>query len=473
MDSVRKGKTLALFLLCVAVVAAPAQTFTTLVNFGYGANGLSGQNIGPTLVQGTDGNLYGTRPSGGTDNGKGIVFRLTPKGVLSIVRIFSHNSDGRYPATLAVGPNGNLYGTTSGGGNTSGQCGTFGCGTIFVISQSGTLSTIHVFDFSDGFNPIGGLLLASDGNFYGTTAGGGLDGRGTIFRLTPAGKLTTVYSFTGGNDGALPGPLMQASNGKLFGPAADGATGSGTIFEITLDGTFTTIHNFFGQPDGFLPNGSLVQAKNGDLYGLTAGGGKDQDGSFFLLSPNGQTCQKLYDFTGGADGNEPLLGLLLGANGNFYGSDDEGGANGLGTLFEITPKGALTTLHSFDGTDGAQVFALMQATNGTFYGTTTFEGSNSKCMDAFGCGTAFSLSTGLGPFVAAVPPSRGIGAKVILLGQGFTGTTSVTFNGVSAAFTLNSDTEITATVPTGAKTGYVQVKTPTGTLSTIVVFVVA
>jgi len=215
-----------------------------------------------------------------------------------------------------------------------------------------------------------------------------------------------------------------------------------------------------------------VQAANGYLYGTTSQGGVSGNGTVFLISPGGRTFQKLYDFTGGSDGSGPTTGLVLGADGNFYGATHlSAAACDCGTIFEITPQGVLTTLHTFDGSDGGNWPTLMQATSGTFYGTTLSFGANNNCPEN-GCGTAFSLSTGLGPFVAAVPPSRGIGARVLILGQGLTGTTSVTFNGVTAQFTVNSDTEITTFVPVGAKAGYVQVTTPAGTLSTKVLFVV-
>jgi hypothetical protein len=187
-----------------------------------------------------------------------------------------------------------------------------------------------------------------------------------------------------------------------------------------------------------------------------------------LISPGGRTFQTVYDFcTPGGQGSNPDTGLVLGADGNFY-----GGASGIpfgqsaggdAVLFEINPTGVLTALYTFGYSTN---LTLMQATNGTFYGTAT---GSSNGIDP---PTVFSLSTGLGAFVTAVPPARGIGARVIILGQGFTGATSVTFNGVTAAFTVNSDTEITTSVPSGAKTGAVQVATPTGTLSTKVAFAV-
>jgi uncharacterized repeat protein (TIGR03803 family) len=165
--------------------------------------------------------------------------------------------------------------------------------------------------------------------------------------------------------------------------------------------------------------------------------------------------------------------LVLGADGNFYGTTSGSGQNGqYGTLFEITASGILTTLHTFDGADGGNYPTLMQDTNGIFYGTTSEFGANNNCPPINGCGTVFSLSTGLGPFVTTVPTRHGIGARVLILGQGLTGATSVTFNGVPAQFTVNSDTEITTSVPAGATTGYVKVTTPSGTLSTKVIFVV-
>jgi uncharacterized repeat protein (TIGR03803 family) len=464
MDSVREWKTLALFVLCVAVIAAPAQTMNT---FWLTPN--TGGNPSNPLVQGVDGNLYGTAFYAGS-GGDGTVFRMTPDGTLSLVHYFHGTTDGANPLGLVLGLNGNLYGTTEFGGanscNTSG-----GCGTVFGFTSAGTLSTLHSFDGADGSAPLG-MTLGSDGNFYGITLGGG-SGYGTIFKITPQGTFTLLHAFDG-TDGASPfGSLIQGVNGDFYGTTEmGGLNGFGTVFVITHGGTLTTIHNF-NETDGSTPEGALVQVANGNLYGTTFAGGPSGAGTIFVISPGGRTFQTLYNFTGGVDGGNPNTGLVLGNDGNFYGGTSAGGGgSNTGELFEVTPSGVVTGLAALNGTEsGGRFPTLMQATTGTFFGT-TYEFGGYSCKPLGGCGTTFSLSTGLGAFVTAVPSSRGIGARVIILGQGLTGATSVTFNGVTAAFTVTSDTEITTSVPTGAKTGSVQVTTPTGTLSTKVAFVV-
>jgi uncharacterized repeat protein (TIGR03803 family) len=458
---------LALFVICLAaVIAAPAQTFTTLD---------TGISSSAPLVQGIDGNLYGSNAQSGS-----TIFKITPNGTLSTVHSFSNEAGGESPTGLALGLNGHLYGTTEFGGQSS-TCPTprMGCGTVFGFNANGTISTLHSFSGADGKYPVGGLTLGSDGNFYGTTKGIIVRGTsyGNVFKITPTGVFTVLHAFSN-TDGANPaGPLVLGTNGNLYGTTTAGGTnGGGTVFMITTGGTLTTLHNFnpsSADGDGSSPVGALVQAADGNFYGTALLGGPTCNGdvvdlgTIFLISPGGRTFQTVYDFcTAGGQGSNPDTGLVLGADGNFY-----GGASGIllsspvenATLFEITPKGVLTTLYNFSYSTN---LTLMQATNGTFYGTAT---GSSNGIDP---PTIFSLSTGLVAFVTAVPPSRGIGARVIILGQGLTGATAVTFNGVTAAFTVNSDTEITTSVPAGAKTGSVQVTTPTGTLSTKVAFAV-
>jgi uncharacterized repeat protein (TIGR03803 family) len=465
MHSVRGWKAgLAFFVLCIAVVAAPAQTFTTLLSF----NEAMGGNPGPgSLVQGIDGNLYGVAFYGGLE-GDGTVLKITPAGTLSRIHSFRGTADGSHPTGLVLDPNGNLYGTTLFGGAQSSTCDvTGGCGTVFGFTSAGTIFTMHTFNGLDGSGP-NGLTLGSDGNLYGTTQSG------TIFKISPnSGFKFTVLHILTTSDGVSPnGPLVQGDNGNFYGTAPSGGLyGYGTTFEIFPTGTFAVTHNF-DYTDGSAPAGALVQGTNGDFYGVTAEGGGHGDGTVFFAGPGG-SLHKLYDLQGGSNGGDPTTGLVLGSDGNFYGGTNAGGGgSGTGELFEVTPGGVLTGLHAFNGAEGGGRYpTLMQATTGIFYGTTLEFGANSNCPEN-GCGTAFTFSNGLGPFVAAVPPSRGVGTKVLLLGQGFTGTTSVAFNGVSAEFTVNSDTEITTFVPTGATTGNVQVTTPTGTLSTKVLFVV-
>jgi uncharacterized repeat protein (TIGR03803 family) len=206
---------------------------------------------------------------------------------------------------------------------------------------------------------------------------------------------------------------------------------------------------------------ALVQATNGTFYGTVIAGGAKGDGTVFKITPGG-TLTTLHNFDG-TDGANPVATLVQASDGKFYGTTFNGGANGLGTIFAITAEGTLTTLHHFDGAEGSPHAGLLEDTNGKFYGTTQLGGANSR-------GTVFSLSLGLGPFVETLPTSGKAGAKVIILGASLTGTSSVTFNRTAATFRVVSSTEITTTVPNGATTGPVEVTTPSGTLKSNVVF---
>ena len=482
--------------------ASPATTtFTTLATFN-GTDGQSPVYVG--LVQGLDGNFYGTTKGGGANKvcfnpndpkkvGCGTVFKITPGGTLTTLHSFD-GTDGSFPkAGLVLASNGNFYGTTSNGGaSTSSSCPSafngqnLGCGTVFEITPGGTLTTLHSFDGTDGSVPLDGLVQASNGNFYGTTYTGGAssvcpNGCGTVFEITPSGTLTTLHSFDK-TDGALPyAGLVQASNGNLYGTTDAGGVsiscpennvftelGCGTVFEITSSGTLTTLHNF-GITDGSFPVDGLVQATDGNFYGTTSLGGSNCSGGLdpgcgtvFKITPAG-TLTTLHSFDS-TDGSQPFAGLVQATDGNFYGTTVAGGTNtGCGTIFEITPGGTLTTLVDLGSGSTKGVCdpfgGLLQATNGNFYGTTTV-----------GDGTVFSLAVGLGPFVVTNPASGGVGTDVTILGNNLTGSTSVTFNGVQATFNVVSSTEITTTVPSGATTGKVQVKTPSGTLSSNVNF---
>jgi uncharacterized repeat protein (TIGR03803 family) len=225
------------------------------------------------------------------------------------------------------------------------------------------------------------LVQGSDGNFYGTTQVGGTNGSGTVFKITPSGALTTLHSFDGA-DGSNPAAvLMQASDGNLYGTTeAGGANGNyGTVFKITPAGTLTTLHSF-GGADGWEPAAGLVQASDGNFYGTTyIGGANGNYGTVFKITPTG-TLTTLYSFcsqSGCADGALPRAGLVQASDGDFYGTTAFGGANYYeGTVFKITPNGTLTTLHSFDGADGGDPNALVQASDGNFYGTTVLGGAN-------------------------------------------------------------------------------------------------
>ena len=310
--------------------------------------------------------MYGTTEYGGA-NRYGTVFKITPSGALTKLYSFCSQSgcaDGANPfGPLVQATDGNLYGTTQiGGANTSG-CGGQGCGTVFKITPSGTLTTLYSFcsqsGCPDGANPQAGLVQATNGDFYGTTSSGGANGGGTVFKITPSGTLTTLYSFcsqSGCPDGAHPWGLVQATNGSLYGTTLlGGANSQGTVFRITPSGTLKTLQNFKG-PNGANPYAGLVQANDGNFYGTTGGGGANNDGTVFKITPSG-ALTTLYSFcsqSGCKDGANPYAGLVQATNGNLYGTTLYGGAKttgcggfGCGTVFKITPGGALTTLYSF------------------------------------------------------------------------------------------------------------------------------
>jgi uncharacterized repeat protein (TIGR03803 family) len=488
------AKSCGVFLLWAAAAAAlSAQTFTTLLNFG----GPDGEAPFAGLIQGSDGNFLGTTLYGGASDachlGCGTIFAITPGGTLTTLHSFI-STDGDLPyGVLAQGTNGQFYGTTYSGGAE-------GDGTVFSVTASGALKTLHNFVGMDGASPYAGLVQGTNGDFYGTALEGGANSNascadfscGTVFKITPGGTLTTLYNFctlSNCTDGDNPyAGLVQATNGQFYGTTlGGGAHGDGTVFSITASGTLKTLHNFAGgSTDGAYPYAALVQGTNGDLYGTTYLGGANVCGGLgcgtvFSITPNGKLTT-LYNFcsqSGCTDGELPYAGLIQGTDGNFYGTTAYGGAGGLagyGTVFQITPSGTLTTLHTFMVTDGANPDGgLIQATNGTFYGITPAGGASEDCMinGVQGCGTVFSLSLGLGQFVETLPISGKVGAAVRILGSFLTGSTSVTFNGTPATFSINSKSEITTTVPTGATTGTVQVVTPRlGTLSSNVPFTV-
>ena len=457
---------------CAATaIGLPAQTFKTLVNFD-GSNG--GNPIG-TLVQGPDGSLYGTTYVGGAYD-YGTVFKITSTGKLTTLSGFCNPQCGAYPqAGLAFGTNAIFYGTTS-------QLG-MGGGTVFKITPKGTLTTLHIFDNTDGTLPAGTMVQGTDGDFYGTTFEGGVNSYGTVFKITPNGVFSSLYSF-GYVDGVGPVGLMQASDGNFYGATQDGGSGSnctakggcGTIFRVTRAGAFASIYSFCSEPDctdGEAPSG-LMQGVDGNFYGTTEYGGTSANcggsgcGTVFKITPGGKLTT-LHSFVL-TDGALPTYYPLLQAtDGNFYGTTYDGGKTGYGTVFEVTPTGTLTTLHSFKVSDGANPDGgLVQSTDGSFYGM-TLKGGEKGCV--FGtCGTVFSLSVGLGPFVQTVPTSGKVGAKVLILGTNLTGATSVTFNGTAATFSVVSKSEIKTTVPTGATTGTVEVTTPKGALKSNGVF---
>jgi uncharacterized repeat protein (TIGR03803 family) len=466
-------------------LALPAQSFITLHRF----DGTNTDGPFARLVRATDGNFYGTTAAGGNLSGApGSVFKVTPNGALTTLHTFNVTDGYGSYAGLVQGTDGNFYGTTYFGGANSCNFDPPGCGTVFKITPSGTLTTLHSFcsqiNCADGANPFEGLVQVN-GDFYGTTNAG----PGTVFKITPSGTLTTLHTF-GPTEGSVPnGDLVHASDGNLYGTTEYGGAnnpcmkangqGCGTVFKITPGGVLTTLYSFCSQggyncTDGYLPLAGLVQAADGDFYGTTAIGA-----GVFKITPSG-TLTTLYNFCSQAncaDGFESRGELIQGTDGNLYGTTLLGGhstcTQGCGTVFSITTTGTLTTLHSFGGLDGSYPTAgLVQDTDGNFYGVTNAGAAQGRCTDPPGCGTVFGLSVGLAPFVETLPTSGKVGAHIKILGTNLTGATSVTFNGIAATFTVASKHGITTTVPAGATTGTVQVVTPGGTLSSNVPFTV-
>jgi uncharacterized repeat protein (TIGR03803 family) len=482
-------KACAVLLLCAATaITSHAQAFTTLYRFEWPLNpGGAGPAAG--LIQATDGDLYGTTFSGGNGNGfGGVIFRITPSGTLTTVHIFCLQPscpDGRSPDAGPVqATDGNLYGTTAFGGAQ------IHYGTVFRTTLSGTLTTLYSFcsqtNCTDGDQPEAGLVQAVDGNFYGTTAAGGASddcegGCGTVFRITPSGALTTLHSFAQ-TDGAVPSAgLIQALDGDFYGTTSQGGDntadcelGCGTVFRITASGMLETVHSFCsesGCADGRSPIAGLIQATDGNLYGTTFLGGASGGGTVFRITPSG-TLTTLYSFCSQSDcrdGSAPQAGLVQATDGNLYGTTVEGGAFGKGTVFSISLSGTLTMLYSFCSQSGCPdgnfpEAALVQDTNGILYGTT---GAGGGASDA---GTVFSINMGIASFVSFVRNPAREGRPFGILGQGLTGTKNVSLNGTPATYTVKSDTLIEATVPAGATTGYVTVTTPSGTLTSNVPF---
>jgi len=428
----------AIFLFCAAVIAAGhAQTYKVLnSNLGYPW----------PFIQGTDGNLYGTTAGGGE------ITKLTLAGILTTVAGIDYGT----VAPLVQASDGNFYGTiytTPDSDN----------GAVFQLTPAGVVTTLHTFNWSDGALPRAALVQGTDGALYSTTDEGGQYGNGVFFKITTTGVYTKLYDF--GNLSAEPLGVIQGADGNFYGTTYFSA-GYGTVFKITPAGALTTLHNFSGgTADGARP-AVLVQAVNGKLYGTTSGGGANNLGTIFEITTAG-VLTTLHSFSFSDGYNYYASQMIQATNGNLYGALSAGGATacgegvgyGCGTIFEITPSGTFSVVHTFTGPYGATPNGLFQDTNGTLYGTTYYGGPSNY-------GVFFSLSLGLGAFVNTIPTSGAVGTPITIFGTNLTGATSVSFNGTPAAYTVVSGTVIATTVPAGATTGKIEVVTPSATLYT-------
>ncbi len=378
MKSLRIAVLTAVVAVWLAGTLAHGQILNPIYEFSYG----DGSGPSAPLIEGVDSNFYGTTYYGGA-TGNGTVFKITPAGVLTTLWDFCSLpscADGSGPdGALVLGFDGNFYGTTyQNGANGSG-------GTVFQMTSAGALTTLWSFcslpSCDDGDLSEAALVQGVDSNFYGTTSAGGTNDAGTVFKITPAGALTTLWDFCslpGCSDGATPyAPLVRGVDGNFYGTASGGGTNNdGTVFKITPAGALTTLYQFSG-PDGAIPDAALVQGVDSNFYGTTYFGGATGNGTVFKITPAGAltTLWSFCSLTGCPDGANPEAALFQATDGNFYGTCENGGADFSGTIFKITPAGVLTTLWSFCSlpgcADGATPYAaLVQGTDGNFYGTT-------------------------------------------------------------------------------------------------------
>jgi len=440
--------------LLLTIAAAPlrSQTYQDLYDFNCNTGGCNPFDSGQ-LTQGADGNLYGTTTDDNT-NRYGTIFRVTPSGTHTELFKFNGTNGARPIGGLTLASDGNFYGTTSSGGSAY--------GTVFRFTPPATLKVLHVFNYTDGDSPEAPPVEAKDGNLYGATYAG------QTYRIRlPAGTFKQLPNNT---PGFTFDPLLLASDGNLYGTTFNGGpggSGPGTVFRMTTAGAIKVIHNFTGTGnDGAFPDSPLTQAADGNLYGTTHDGGANNSGEVFKLTLSGTfTALHSFDVYSGSselnnDGGGPVAGLLAGSGGNLYGANSLGGAFGNGTLFRITTGGSFTKLFDF-GTgieSGPQPLAtLVEHTNGISYGVT--DGSASS-----GSGNFYSLTptTKIPILIVEGPVWLKPGQPVEILGNNLNEVSTITFAGVQAQFQPGSDTYLIATVPSAAVDGPITATLVTG-----------
>ncbi|MBK8814282.1 MAG: hypothetical protein IPN42_01655 [Methylococcaceae bacterium] len=446
--------------------------------------GAEGQLPHGQLVQGRDGNLYGTTSPGST---AAKAFRITPAGDYTVLKTFNPIAGAAMPmpSPLMLGLDGNFYGITT-NGNIRG-------GTLFKMTPAGVTNVLHQFGsiLNDGYSIDNNVLRPTppvqtvDGTLYGTTTSGGQNGYGVVYKLTVSGIYSIIHHFAFAvTDGSKPSaPLVIGNDGNLYGTTTEGGSPSalsGTVFRITPNGIFKILHSFDPvNDDGHQPQAPLVKGTDGNFYGTTFGRADlNQQGNIFKITPAGAyTSLHPLDFSNDVtDGAFPSAGLVEASDGILYGATSRGGlapglfANDAGVIFNITRQGIYDVSHTFDkAIDGARpVQSLMQHTNGKLYGATLLSKTG---IAPAGNGSIFSLDTGARPFVTAQPSSGKAGGTVGLFGD-FTGFTSVTFNGVPASVTGTSNTYRTAIIPAGPATGIIRINKLTGPISGISNFLV-
>ena len=437
-------------------VCAQAQTYTILHNFLTGGPGP--QWPGGPLLQGRDGDLYGDSYLGGATN-NGSIWKTSLAGAVSVVHSFASGNDCQ--SGLTLGTDGNFYG--SGLSN----CAT--PGYIFKMTPAGVVTILHTFTGQpDGSGP-SGLVQYTDGNFYGTTNKGGVNNFGSVFKITPAGVLTTIYSFDNTNNFSNPTSALAVGNDNNFYGTQVGGDGLGGIFKITPAGVLTLLHSFTGNPDGAGPTSGVIVGKDGNFYGVTqfggtVGDGRVDQGTFFKMTPAG-VVTILHDFDPAKDyAVFPTTPLIQATDGNFYSTSNACNeflsCGSFVDVYKLTPTGTLTVVEKLTGANGTGAYwTLTQHTNGTLYGITQQGGTVNG-------GVYFSLNIGAKAFIGLVTTAGRVGSKIGILGQGFSASSVVKFNGVAATtVTRTGSTFLLATVPAGASNGDVTVTTGTTTLT--------
>jgi uncharacterized repeat protein (TIGR03803 family) len=368
------------------------------------------------LLRASDGNFYGTTYRGGANGlpaGYGTVFRLTPEGAFSTLASFNSANGERPRASLVQGPDGDLYGTTEFGGANS-------QGTLFRMTSAGMLTVVAPFGNPNGTRPAAKLLLGNDGAWYGTTQFGGPNNRGTIFRCPTNGPLNTIFAFNLTNGATPYAELAQGPDGFLYGTTVSGgAFGWGTLFKISTNGALTTLISFNGT-NGSNPHGSLTLESDAQFYGTATYGGLGFDGT--VLSGNGTVFrvdtngnfQMIYRFVDSTDGLNPWSTLARGIGGNLYGTTILGGKEGWGTVFQVTTNGAFVSLASFDyNLYGITPYgSLLPGERGSLYGTTSGQGVGLE-------GTVFRLD----PSGAEVQIAATMGAPSVISWNALPGAT--------------------------------------------------
>lgn len=465
-------------------VITPAGGLTLLHSFNF----TDGDGPQGGITMGLDGNFYGTTYQGGGANGAisaGTIFKITPGGVFTHLYSFTNSTDGAYPRTPPVmAPDGNLYGCTGNGTQYA----------LYRITTAGVFTVMTTLP-NQTYSP---LLVGTDGNLYGTTLYGGTYNEGTLFKFVPSSKaLTILHSFN--TERGVSGPLIQGSDGAIYGTASIGGTGSsGAIYRITTGGTYKVIYNFTtaGTSDGRIPQNGGVQGSDGFLYGIASTGGALGLGTLFKVSTAGTGFTLLHSFQT-ATGDTPSSALLLHTNGTIYGQAEHGGthtAYGAMYSFTTTMKPFVRPLVLVSAKVGGTVHLLGQGfptATAVDFGSTaaTFTISNATHIVAkpvAGSTTAqitvkepsgnllSLLKFKIAPTITSFSPTAGpVGSTVTITGMSLSQATAVKFGAVAAtAFTINSNTQITVTVPTGAVSNKISVTTPGGGASTATAFTV-